>query len=210
MNTIIESIHTNHNEDSDINNFESTIDSDNYSDSEEDYSWIDSFEKTEQKYLSYYKTTPSVVSIFSLYVDKNKEVVFMNGQNVTLENGILKRDKMVSVIHSQKKNIFKIHDILQYNFTVDPDNIQDFIDSDISYGNCLIKQNVLRDIKFQDTISMLHNINALFLIFKESTADIIPTKSLRKTKRIHRNNSSQECMTVRDKTRKNLSKIKST
>ena len=83
---------------------------------------------------------------------------------------------------------------VKFNIDVEPNDILTFIEGDDSNSNSnsfTTSEKYLDDIKFQDTICMLQDLNSLFLVFYEdkhkksqsTTKKIMFNSSMRKTRR---------------------------
>ena len=69
---------------------------------QEEYSWIDNFNKREKEYDKYYKSTPEKITLYFLFIDKNNTVEYFLAKKVLLDNGVLTKNKIISLINSHK------------------------------------------------------------------------------------------------------------
>ena len=152
---------------------------------QEEYSWIDNFNKREKEYDKYYKSTPEKITLFFLFIDKNNNVEYFLAKKIFLDNGVLTKNNIISLINSHKdKKKYFFYKLLKYNLTIDPENIDKLNKKTIDHQDFLTSEKGIQDIIVKDTIEMLHSINAIFLIYKEKK-DL--HKTANKTRRHHRN-----------------------
>ena len=76
--------------------------------------------------------------------------------------------------------------MLKYNITIDPVNIDKFIETPGDY-EYLEPQNSLQDLKWENTIKTLSDLNSLHVIFFETWKG----KSKSNTKKVYIHNSSK-------------------
>jgi hypothetical protein len=168
-----------------------------------DYAWIEEFKNIEQSYDKYYKSIPNKITSYIIFINKNNEVDHLLANQTMLDkNGIFAKEKLISLINKYKKNKrYHFIKILKYNITVDPININKLIDSsDGNTDNYMTPINNIQSIKYHDTIKMLHNINALFVLYREKSSIHLDTQ--KQTRRRNR-----KCIS---KTRKMPCKVKHT
>lgn len=142
-------------------NYDSYIENDNNSYEENlDDNWIVDFEK----YNSLYPEKIKKISILFLYI-KNNDIIDSNNILIPIENGLLPKKKLITILLNNKKEKFKIHSILKYNIHIDSSDIENFIHDSSSY-NFLYNINYLNDISFKDSIKMFHDLNQLIVVFE--------------------------------------------
>lgn len=155
----------------------------------QDYLWIDNFNKREKEYNKYYKNKQKKIIVYFLFIDKTDTVEYFLAKKIPLDNGILSRDKLVSLINNhknRKKHIF--YKLLKYNVTIDPENIDKLVQQKIDNSEFLTEEKSIQDIIVKDTIEMLQSTNAIFLIYKEKK----PINCIsNKTRRHHKKNISK-------------------
>jgi len=147
--------------DSIYDNIEDNVDCDNYL-------WIDNFNKREKEYDKYYKSKPKKIILYFLFIDKTDNVEYFLSKQILLDNGILTKNKLVSLINNHKnKKKYVFYKLLKYNVTVNPENINKLFNKNIDKNEFLTEEKGVHDIIVNDTIEMLHSANAVFLIYKE-------------------------------------------
>ena len=161
-----------------MDNIEDNIEDNNES---EDYLWIDNFNKREREYDKYYKNKPKNIVLYFLFIDKTDTVEYYLSKQILLDNGILSKNKLVSLINNNKsKKKYVFDKILKYNVTVNPENIDKLVKKTIDKKEFLTEEKGIQDIIVKDTIEMLQSANALFLIYKEKKTG---TNACNKTRR---------------------------
>ena len=163
-----------------------------------DDSWIKEFKKREDIYNDFYKEETNSIKLFFLYVNTSNTLESIKSDSLILEeNGVVTKDQLVSLIKkNQRSNSIKYRllSLIKFNIDVEPNDILTFIEEDDSNSNSnsfTTSEKYLDDIKFQDTICMLQDLNSLFLVFYEdkhkrtqsTTKKIMFSSSMRKTRR---------------------------
>jgi hypothetical protein len=158
-----------------------------------DDSWIKEFKKLESDYDDFYKETPSSVKVFFLYTAKNNTVESLKEDTVLLEEGYLRKETLIGLIraHSAREGVkHRLLSLIKYNFTIDPRDVTDLIRTEDDGARYITSEKYLHDIKFEDTVCIFQDINALFFLFYEdtprqqsTTKKVFIKKRLRKTRR---------------------------
>lgn len=135
-----------------------------------DTDWIEEFEKLDEIYKDFYKEQIQSIPIFMIYVDKKNEISFVRKSNISLEDGILKKNNMVALLkeymyYNEKK--YRPISLLKYNINIEPDEVNHYLRNDNTYDFLNIEQSI-DDIVFEDSISLFHDINSLYVVFHES------------------------------------------
>lgn len=151
---------------------------------DEDYSWIDVYNNKERDYDKYYKNEPTEINCFFIYVDKTSTVESFLVQKINLENRIVTKERLVTLINDHKiKNKYRFNKLLKYNITVSPEHIGKLTNKMLCADDFLTEEKTIHDIVIKDTITMLHSANALIFVYREKTDNIT---TLNKTKRIYK------------------------
>ena len=140
--------------------------------------WIENYIKKEEVFDKFYKEKLDNINVFFMFIDKQKNIIKLLKDKLSIENNLLKKDEILNII-KEKKNLlkqnFKLIQILKYNFNIDNMNINNFLNDkiELNYLNILHEIN---DIYLEDTIPLFKDLNSLYFIFHE--------KSLHNTKKI--------------------------
>tara|TARA_B100000795_G_C22772316_1_gene428425 strand:+ start:800 stop:1324 length:525 start_codon:yes stop_codon:yes gene_type:complete len=135
--------------------------------------WISEFETTDKKYESFYKDAVADINIFFMYVDRDCNLFYIKKEKTNLCEGTLKKDSLVQLLknnmmYNNKK--YRPISLLKYNITIDPENINKLIETPTSY-NYLKSQDSIQDLKWDNSIKTLSNLNSLHIIFFETWKD---------------------------------------
>ena len=135
--------------------------------------WISEFETTDKKYESFYKDAVADINIFFMYVDRDCNLFYIKKEKTGLCEGTLKKDSLVQLLknnmmYNNKK--YRPISLLKYNITIDPENINKLIETPTSY-NYLKSQDSIQDLKWDNSIKTLSNLNSLHIIFFETWKD---------------------------------------
>jgi hypothetical protein len=168
--------------------YEYYAESDNESDDETlDTSWLDEFKQAEASYNNFYKEPVNSIRLYMLYINELKEIVLCVKNRYKLDaQNCLTRERILPLIqHYQQQNgqQYKLHSLLRYNIDLNPEEISDYVNETVplSSQRFLTTEKYLDDIPYKDSITMFHNLNALYFIFYE-----VPKKACNQsnTKRI--------------------------
>lgn len=157
-----------------------------------DTQWIKDFEKTDNLYKDFYKEPIQNISLFLVYVNTKNDISFVKRSNITLEDGVLKKQNLVSLLkeymHYNNKKYRPIS-LLKYNIDIGPLEVNLYLKNNENYDFLSIEKSI-DDIVFNDSISLFHDINSLYIVFHESwrsfhnrTKKIYIRKKLKKGRR---------------------------
>ena len=149
---------------------------------DDNFDWIEEFNRREKDYDKFYKTLTSDVLVYLLFIDRSGEVNKFEALHIKLDNnGILTRDSLLKLVEKGKQNKkYNFQGMLKYNITIDPENVEKLLKDRISGDEYLTYTKNIEDTKFNDTIEMFQNLNNVILLFREKLINIVP---MNKTKR---------------------------
>jgi len=139
-----------------------------------------------------YKEEVETVSVFYVYVNKEKEITNIKRETIFLsDSGVLTSKLFKSILktnsYTNEHNIYIPKNIIQYNFNLDPENIESFLKNDVNLNktnNIFLKTiNSVQDIQWEPTIGMFYNLNSLHIIYHEK--DIKKHNKTKKKKNKH-------------------------
>jgi len=163
-------------------------------DEELDNSWVDEFKEKEEDYDDFYKEKPTSIKLFFLYVNESNKIDFFKEESYLLDDkATLPKLNLMHIIKN-KKNLsdkhYRLISLMKFNITIEPQDISHMLELENEYGSVfLTSEKNIEDIKFEDTICILQDINALYFIFyldekkKRDTKRIIFSKKIHKTRR---------------------------
>ena len=144
-----------------------------------DNSWVDSYKAREVSYNEFYNEKVTTIKGFYLYINTANTVVKVKQEVLSLTpDSKISREQLITLIkekqlakHDSLK--YKFFSLVRYNIDLLPEEIPDFIkgssnEYDTNSKRFLIPESYIKDIYFTDTISIFHDLNALYIIFKES------------------------------------------
>jgi hypothetical protein len=137
--------------------------------------WINNFEKNDKLYQDFYKDDLYYVNLKLIYVNRNNEIdkvkqesFLMSIPNYISREEILELLKRCSIDENRRYTLLSI---LQYNITLDTDDIKKFL-----YNNnselYLTKIKHIDSIKFNKTISILQDLNEVIFLFYEKSNEV--------------------------------------
>ena len=152
-------------------------------DEELDNSWVDDFKEKEEDYDDFYKEKPTSIKLFFLYINDSNNIESLKEESYLLdEKATLQKFNLMHIIKNKKKlsdKHYRLISLMKFNITIEPEDISNILELDNDYGSeFLTSEKNIEDIKFEDTICILQDINALYFIF------YLDEKKKRDTKRI--------------------------
>ena len=150
-----------------------------YNFEELDSTWIKDFEAKEQDYNSYYRELISFIRINYIYINKENEIINISEEKCLFKKpGILSKEELIGLIkHNTFHNAVKysLLSILKYNIDFEPIHLKTFLRSkDRNIGkNYLSSITNIDNIVFEQSISLFHDINNLFIIFIDKSTDTV-------------------------------------
>lgn len=148
--------------------------------------WLDEVNATEQSMNIYYTQRVEHITLTFFYIQQGV-IVHTNRSTVTLKDACLNKQDVSKYIRdnrSHDKTIYKVYQVIQYNYTITPQQILDLERPDAK----LEVIQPLRDIIFQDTIPCFNPLNELMFIMvpkkqNDSTKKTGVHKSIRMTRK---------------------------
>ena len=190
-------------------------DSDNLNDN-----WIRDFEEEDTPYIDFYKEEVDNVKIYVIYVNKKNKIFHVKKDNMIVQDKTISKETLIKMIKHflyYNKTKYNPLSILKYNIDLEPDNVIKYIDSCDNLNdkknapgeilkkdpennfNFLTEIKSIKDIYWEDTISMFKNLNAMYFIFYEK----VPKKKVNLTKKIRINNKKIKKFTRRARVSEN-------
>ena len=153
-----------------------------------DDEWINKYKKEEAKYDFLYKKEVSSINIFFIYVNANNEIENkIKKEKYIIINKSINKKILKEIIKQHEKydnDIYTLNSILKYNITLNPDEIEDFINNEnendyINNINADADTNG-DDILFENTIDFFKDLNAIYIIYTKLAQT---SKKIKLTKR---------------------------
>jgi len=141
-----------------------------------DESWVTNFKEEENEYNDFYKEKVVSITLFFLYVNKEKELESISKEPYFLEkDGIITKDQLVTLIKKRQEKYmknnskkYKLNSLYRYNPCIDSEDVNSFIEGHYDNDNkFFIPERYLTDIIFTDTITIFQDLNSLFFIYYE-------------------------------------------
>ncbi len=133
--------------------------------------WITEIEKKEEEYSEFYRNSVEEIKVFFFFVNTENIIDKITEEIITLDSpGILKKEQILQLIktNTEYKDIkYNLDSILKYNISIEPTEIKNFITSDDN-PNYLMRLETIDDVYFSKTISLLYDLNSLFIIYREN------------------------------------------
>ena len=135
-----------------------------------DSQWIRDFEETDELYSDFYTEQLESVRLFVLYVDKRNKLFHTKKELITLENGVISKENLIGILkqymtYNNKK--YRPISIMKWNIDLLPEEITKYLKNQEKYNFLSIEEKI-EDIKFDDSVTLFHDINSLYIVFHRS------------------------------------------
>jgi len=140
--------------------------------------WIQDFEKIDKPYHDFYKENVYYVHVNFFYINRENEIDKITNEIFFMKNpNVVSREELIYIIKHNSHynaNMYSLLSILKYNFTLNPEEITDFLK--ISNNDCYREENLtivkhIDTLVFEKTISMFQDLNTLIIIFYEKNKE---------------------------------------
>lgn len=154
-----------------------------------DIQWIEDFEIDEEKYSMFYPDEVEEITASILYINKKKQIEKISEKKIKLEKkNEIQRNELITLIKQNEKmdkRKYKVLSILVYNFTLDGDELKNFLKDSEKYDFMTNLKNI-DSYQLEPTIGFMQDVNNLFLLFyEENENDTADTNKMnRQTKRV--------------------------
>ena len=145
-----------------------------------DFDWLEEYEKSEEEYNDFYKTGVESIQISFLYVNHENELFHVKTEKCVLNEGRIHKEDLLFILREHmicNDTKFLPVSLLKYNIDLDVEDVKKYLRDDNYPRDFLTHEKYTNDIEWADTISLFHDLNSLYVIFKER-------KSSSQTKRI--------------------------
>jgi len=154
-----------------------------------DISWIDKHERMNNIHKNYQREHMDSIKICYIYVNRDSEIEKVVCENETLgqtdnsDTRIISKERVLQIVQNKKvlndTLKYSMDSILVYNVSIEPENIQKYINSE-NIEPFLKVYPIVDEILVHPSIFIFHEINSIYFVFKQIEAKTIP-KSILKT-----------------------------
>jgi hypothetical protein len=165
--------------------------------------WIINFEKTDELYQDFYKDDLYYINLKYLYINRSNEI-----EKIKEESFLMSRPNYISreeILQILKKSVidddrrYSLLSILKYNITLDADDVKNYVLYPNEERNYLKVIKNIDAIPFEKSISMLHDLNDLILIFYEKSTEIKKVNPNSSTRKIFIGSLSSNKKTIKNR-----------
>lgn len=161
---------------------------------------IDNYSKLEEYYDIFYKNIVETVKVYYIYIE-NSKITSVKKDILILNNGVLDKDILNTIINQKSEDSilnkrYNLRSILKYNIDIDQEDIEKLLDNnhlinkiDVLNNNYFsIIDNIIdikldSKIKFNDTITLLQDVNSLYFLFEKKQIRLIAKTQKKKYKK---------------------------
>jgi len=132
--------------------------------------WIDEFEKSEEGYDDLYKESLENIDVFLVYINRDNEIFHIKNIKLILKEGLLDKANLIYTlrkfrIYNEKK--YLPLSLIKYNISLEPNEVYKYLKFPENH-DFMSLEKYIHSIKWDDSITMFHDINSLHIIFYES------------------------------------------
>ena len=150
-------------------------------DLELDADWIKEYELDDEKYKHFYKEEVASINYYCIYIDATNSIIKIKKNKQLIIKNTINKEQLFYILQKNSTDNhtkFKLSSILKYNIELEPENITKFINA--KYKNITQDREdnpqfqeikTIDDITYEDTINILQEINALFIIYNINTTN---------------------------------------
>jgi len=131
---------------------------------------IDEIIKLESPYDDFYCEQVDIIKIFFIYVDRNHKIKFIKNDKILIDDSKLNKLDLSILIKKNKKHnniYYQPLSILKYNIDINSNEINSYLKFPNDY-NFLINEKNIKDITWNDSISLFKDLNSLHIVYYES------------------------------------------
>ncbi len=150
--------------------------------------WITKFNETDSIYKDFYKDDLYYVNLKFIYVNRESEIEKIKYESFLLSKpNYISREEILQILKKssiEDERKYTLLSLLKYNITMDADDIQKYISSDEERTYLSIIKNI-DSVPFDRTISLMHDLNDLILVFYEKSHELKEKNTNNLTKKIY-------------------------
>ncbi len=150
--------------------------------------WITKFNETDAVYKDFYKDDLYYVNLKFIYVNRESEIEKIKYESFLLSKpNNISREEILQILKKssiEDKRKYTLLALLKYNITMDADDIQKYISTDEERTYLSIIKNI-DSVPFDKTISLMHDLNDLILVFYEKSNELKEKNTNNLTKKIY-------------------------
>jgi hypothetical protein len=150
--------------------------------------WITKFNETDAIYKDFYKDDLYYVNLKFIYVNRVNEIEKIKYESFLLSKpNNISREEILQILKKssiEDERKYTLLALLKYNITMDADDIQKYISSDEERTYLSIIKNI-DSVPFDRTISLMHDLNDLILVFYEKSHELKEKNTNNLTKKIY-------------------------
>jgi hypothetical protein len=141
-----------------------------------DDDWIKKFEDVDEKYKDFYKDDLYYVNLKFIYVNRENEIEKIKYESFLLTRpNYISREEILQILKKssiEDERKYTLLSLLKYNITMDADDVQKFIINESEERSYLSIIKNIDAVPFDKTISMMHDLNDLILVFYEKSQEL--------------------------------------
>jgi len=149
---------------------------------------ITKFNETDAVYKDFYKDDLYYVNLKFIYVNRESEIEKIKYESFLLSKpNNISREEILQILKKssiEDERKYTLLALLKYNITMDADDIQKYISSNEERTYLSIIKNI-DSVPFDRTISLMHDLNDLILIFYEKSHELKEKNTNNLTKKIY-------------------------
>jgi hypothetical protein len=166
-----------------------------------DDDWINNFEKTDKLYQDFYKDDLYYINLKFIYINRDNEIEKIKQESLLMSKpNYISREEILQILKrtvTDDDRRYSLLSILKYNISLDAEDIKNFVLESTEERNYLRVIKNIDAIPLEKTISMLHDLNDIILIFYEKSQELKEINPNTSTKKIYLHSLSSNKKTIK-------------
>jgi hypothetical protein len=168
-----------------------------------DISWVEKHERLLNIYENYQREHMDSIKICYIYVNLKSEIEKVICENEDLffngNHNVITKERVLQIVQNKKlldHNLkYTIDTILVYNVSIEPENIQKYVNSE-SVESFLKIYPIVDEIQLSPSIFIFHEINSIYFIFKQS--EVKPKSILKISDKVKENGKKTKRVRIQE------------
>lgn len=127
--------------------------------------WITEYINENKKYEEFYKENVETIELVLVYINHKNEIISVKREKHILQQNKIQNEELVFLIDKFKRAHFMLLSLLKFNFSIEPEHL---IKDKFHPEDYLTEITFTDDIIWKPTINILHDMNSMYFIYKET------------------------------------------
>jgi hypothetical protein len=176
----------------------------------EDFKWISESEKLYNINDHFNKISHNKIKTIFIYFNQSNSIDKITKSYININNDSIPKDTLLKTIYDNRiknyNSVYNFDNLFLFHIPIDHDKINVFNSSQYQ-SNFFNNINIDKNLTIPPSLFIFHNINTLFIFYKQKLLDINPTSILKPTSYPKTNKKTKKRVTIKDTFRKTKKSI---